>query len=319
MIARKAHFIWLGPVLPDLAWLAIRSAIANGGFDSVTLWTADPALAATGKVAALVARHGVTVVGFANCPELGKEGHVARRLDQLMALVRQPAAKADLWRLRVIWAVGGVYLDSDAIVLRDFGPLLVNAAFVGKEHVCLPASLYRSGTPLKWAKAVALLALRHSLTLRRGAGKRFGHVARLFDQSCNNAVFGAQANSACVMQLLQRAAALPDSQALQLYELGPRLWEAQTANQSSAACTVLPPQAFYPLGPEICADYVAVDRRGSLGVTPDAGAFAAHLYDSVLTRRLGHPITAQWLLAHQSDTLLGRMVQPWIAELVAIG
>jgi hypothetical protein len=41
------------------------------------------------------------------------------------------------------------------------------------------------------------------------------------------------------------------------------------------------------------------------------------LYDSVLARRVGRRIDVAWLQAHQGDTLLGRMVAPWVAELVA--
>jgi mannosyltransferase OCH1-like enzyme len=34
------------------------------------------------------------------------------------------AAKADIWRLAVVWRYGGVYVDSDVVALRPFREVL---------------------------------------------------------------------------------------------------------------------------------------------------------------------------------------------------
>lgn len=314
MIPPIAHFIWLGNKLPDLAWLAVRMAVANGGFARIEVWTDNELLAADRRVQALTARYPVSIRPLTDCSDLPDARALGPRLLNVVGSLKSPAAKADVWRLRIVWQFGGIYLDSDALVLRSFEQLRHHRTFVGLEHVCLPAALYATRNPLRWGRAAGLLVLRHSLTVGSGAAARFSKVAGLFDLACNNAVFGAEPHSATVTELLQRAAALPDLQAQALYELGPRLWEAATANQTSAACAVLPPEAFYPLGPEVCADYVAADAAGTLGQAPAGAPFAAHLYDSVLSRRLGHAITGNWLHAHRTTTLLGRMVDPFLDE-----
>ncbi|MBM4344031.1 MAG: hypothetical protein FJ100_11750 [Deltaproteobacteria bacterium] len=313
----RAHLVWLGPRLPDLGWLAARSALARGGFSQVQLWGDAVALQADAAVRSLAAP-GLVIRNLADLDEGSPQDGADARLRYLCATLPGAAARADVWRLRIVRAEGGVYLDCDAIVLRSFEPLLALPAFVGLEYVCLPAALYGSRNPLRWARAAGLLALRHAVTRGAGAGRRFAAVAGLFDLACNNAVFGAQPGSAFVRALCDAAAALPDRQAQTLYELGPRLFERATGNRSSATCDVLPPSAFYPLGPEVCADYVAADPQGRLGHTPHPDSYAAHLYDSVVRRRLGRQVDLRWLAGPGRATMLGRMVGPWLAELQAV-
>ncbi len=313
----RAHLVWLGPRLPDLGWLAARSALARGGFAEVLLWGDAAALRADSAVQSL-ADLGLVVRDLGELDSNPAQSATEARLRHLCSTLASPAARADVWRLRIVAAHGGVYLDCDAVVLRSFAPLLALPAFVGLEHVCLPAALYASRNPLRWGRAGALLALRHALTLRPGAGSRFARVAGLYDLACNNAVFGAQAGSPFAQALCEAAAALPDGQARTLYELGPRIFERVTGNRTTQLCNVLPPQAFYPLGPEVCADYVADDPSAHLGDVPHTEAYAAHLYDSVLRRRLGRPVDGAWLRGPGRTTLIGRMVAPWLDELARV-
>ncbi len=320
-IPAVAHIVWLSGRLSDVGWLAVRMALDRGGFERVQLWSHRGALDHDRRIAVLHADPRVELCAVEDLALSGLDAAthpgVLQRLIALTGQLQQPAARADVWRLLVLWAQGGVYLDADALCLRDLAPLRSHPAFCGLEHIALPAKLYRSRNPLRWARAGLLLGVRHALAQRKGAGQRFTAVARHFDLACNNAVLGAAPHAPFVAGLLQRIAAMPPQQALRLYELGPRLLEAATQNQTTPAVAVLPPTAFYPLPPEICADYVHPDPQGQLGDCPHPEAYVAHLYDSVLARRVGRRIDVAWLQAHQGDTLLGRMVAPWVAELVA--
>lgn len=316
-----AQFVWIGGRLSDLGWLAIQMALDVGGFSKVRLWSERGALQRDGRIAVLV---NTGKVEFCDREDLRRDDHangeldrltragVSARLDALERELTAPAAKADLWRLRILWAQGGVYLDADALCLRNLAPLRAARAFVGTERIALPAHLYRSKNPLRWAKAGGLLALRHALTLRAGAGRRFETVENWFDVACNNAVLGAMPRHPLLAQLLAAAAEMPPERARTLYELGPRLLEEATGNGDRHDLEVHPPLAFYPLPPEVCVDYVAADPAGLLGRTPHPDAWVAHLYDSVLARRLGKPVDLAWLRTHRDSTLLGRMVEPWL-------
>jgi len=127
-------------------------------------------------------------------------------------------------------------------------------------------------------------------------------------------VLGAEPGHPTIGQLLATAARLDLPKALTLYELGPRLLAQVTGNQPSAEFALHPPHAFYPLAPEVCAAYVRDDPQAKLGDVPHPLALVAHLYDSVLKRRVG-PIDARWLTGPGRRTLLGRMVQPWLDDL----
>lgn len=320
-IPAVAHLIWIGGSLSDLGWLAIQMALDVGGFRRVKLWSRRGQLTRDARIEALLA---TGRVDLCDCECLGEVGPVNTELDgatrpgvaqRLCALERQlelPAAKADLWRLLILWEHGGVYLDTDALCLQDLSPLRRARAFVGTERIALPAKLYRSHNPLRWARAGVLVAARHALSLRLGAARRFEAVEDWYDVACNNAVMAAAPRHPLLAHLLLRVAEMPQAQALRLYELGPRLLEENLGDAEHHGIEVHPPHAFYPLPPEICVDYVRPDPQGTLGRSPHPDAWVAHLYDSVLARRLGQPIDLAWLRAHRDDTLLGRMVARWL-------
>ncbi len=316
------HVIWLGGTLPDLAWLTVKMALDVGQLPQVVLWSLPGQLRQDGKVQALLAT-GKVCLGDLSDPGDDQldaatlPGTRARllRLDQALQL---PAARADLARLRVLWAQGGLYLDADALTLANLDSLRIHPGFCGLERVALPADLYQSKNPLRWAKAGALLAARHAVAQTAGAGERFAKLEQHFALACNNAVLGARPRHPFVAELLRRIAAMDDRQAQRLYELGPRLLEAATGNVTQADWQVLPPEVCYPLAPEVCADYIHDDPQQKLGNTPHPRAVVAHLYDSVLARRVGKRPDRAWLTAHRHTTLLGRMTAPWLEELARL-
>lgn len=324
-ISSLGHVIWLAGPLPDLAWLVVRMAVDIGRLERVKLWSVGGKLHQDQRIAALLATGNVELCDLESLTDAGLDAATApgtcKRLRWLDEQLEQPAARADLARLRVLWQDGGIYLDADALCLQDLQPLRSLDGFCGLERIALPAALYKSRNPLRWARAGALLALRHVLSQRIGAGARFAQFAELFDLACNNAILGAMPHHPFVAKLLHDIARMPLPHARTLYELGPRLLEIATDNQSLPAqpgrpgWEVLPPHFCYPLAPVVCADYVFYDPEARLGATPHPQAVVAHLYDSVLARRIGQRLDLAWLQAHRDRTLLGRMVRPWLDEL----
>ena len=316
------RFVWLGAALPDLGWLALRRALDRAGADAVWLHTTDPALAHDAAVRDLIDR-GVQLDVFAPGDLLttGLGSATDAALVRLWARLQRPAARADVARLGLLWRHGGIYLDTDLIAVRALRPLCAPGrppGFAGLEQVCLPAAVVHGMDPVRWARAGALLAVRDVLS-RLAAGPRlYAQVARHYDLACNNAVLAAAAEHPLLGELLDRAARMPLARALHLYELGPRLLEAATSNTSRPDFDLLAPAAFYPLPPEICAAYVQDDRREPLAADLEPGTYGAHLYDSVLVRRLGRPIDLTWLRAHGTRSWLGRVAAPYLPALTAL-
>lgn len=312
-----AHFVWSGSRLPDLAWLAMRAALDRGGLDVVRLHHTDAPLAADPLVRDLCSRSGfeLAFIHPSQVFHLNLDVAVERRLERLMPSLPGPAARADVLRLCILWAEGGIYLDTDAIVLRCLQPLCGKKAFVGLERVCLPAAVVHSRSALRWARAGLLLGAREICTRLPRPDRAFALIERHYDLACNNAVLGAPPRNAGLELLLRAAAALPQARAVQLYELGPRLLESVTGNHSSATFEVHEPRAFYPLGPEVCTAYVQDDPRADLDNILDSSTFAVHLYDSVLARRVGGSLDAAWFARTGGTTMLGRLCAPWLLEL----
>ena len=130
-------------------------------------------------------------------------------------------------------------------------------------------------------------------------------------------MLGFSPRSPVLLRLLERVAALPMRQALELYELGPRLLEAESHNQSIPGLTLLPPAAFYPLAPEICGALLRPRPAGQT-LLPEPQSLLVHLYDSVLARQLGRPLDAAWLLGPGRRSWLGEWVEPWLPELAQL-
>ncbi len=315
-IPRVIHLIWLGPRLPALAWLAIQTLLARAQAEQVVLHGDAQALHDDPLVANLL-RNPQFALDL-SAPDLSAlPVGLSTKLDELMIRLQSPAAQADLLRLQILWQSGGVYVDTDVIALQSFAPLWPLEGVAGLEHVCLPAAVVHSRSPLKWARAGALMGLREVIRRSPRAAGHFRAVEQLFDEACNNAVLGFAPRSPVVLRLLERIAGMPMSQALQLYELGPRLLEAETHNQSIPGLTLLPPAVFFPLAPEICGA-VLRPRPSGQPVQPQPQSLLVHLYDSVLARQLGQTINAQWLLGPGRNSWLAVWVEPWLPELAQL-
>lgn len=317
-IPNRCFFVWTGKRIPAFAWLAMRAALTRGGFDQVALHAEPELLRDDPLVANLLTQPGFVLRDHRDSGLLDLDAGVAKRIATLESAVDRPASKANLMRLRVLWAEGGVYLDTDCIALQSHQPLLPLGGFVGRERVALPSRVVHSKNPLVWAKAGVLLGLRDLASRSPDPQRLFGVVEPLYDLACNNAALGFFSHHSFVAACLQTAAALPDAVALARFELGPRLLDRVANSEAGKHTALLPPHAFYPLAPEICAAYVRPDPRGQLGDWPDPRTYAAHLYDSVLIRRLGQPLDARWFAANRGQTLLGRMVEPWLDELAEL-
>lgn len=55
--------------------------------------------------------------------------------------LRHYAHQADVWRMRTLLEEGGIYLDADVLVVRDFAPLLDSAMVLGLQHDALGEGL----------------------------------------------------------------------------------------------------------------------------------------------------------------------------------
>lgn len=252
---RRYHFVWIGRRFPYYCRLAIESVVCAEPAAQVTLHVLPP-FPVSSDFTAIRNLPGAEVVRidvddlFAEAP--GGAVPYRRLLARIPA--RSAAATSNLVRYAILHRHGGVYLDTDVIVLRPLPDPLAVGAYVGAERVwrhnerrvaegVAPSMLPGvAGWGLAWAT-------------RRADSKLTGGRARLADRSraldgfwmttkANNAVIGAPPRSPFLATLLERAL---DTDPAVRYALGPTL--VDRVARSAGGVTVLPSSRFYPVPP----------------------------------------------------------------------
>lgn len=283
VIPRRVIFVWYGRDLPVMVRVAIRSAVEvlkpsetlllHEGLDADA-----PGLVSLRRRPGFVMRQAGTD-WFAGLPA-GKD--IAR----LHGHVSSPAAKSNILRLAALWKLGGLYLDTDTVAVRDLGELWDRNGVCGLEPVALPPDLYRSRNPFRWAGAGVKLAVREILARAPGGVKAFRSIRGWYRSCVNNAVIGSCPRNPLLGRAFELIARMSESERLRKYRLGPHLLQALTEDGSSEDMTVLPEPFFYPLGPVISAHWFRRNSARDLAEMLPAETRIVHWYRSV-GRRMG--------------------------------
>jgi len=316
-----AHFVWLGPRIKALGYLAVRMALDRGGFERVVLHHDDPTLAADPAVQDLVGRQRFTLrlvdpaALIAEAPERLNPA-AAERLLHLDRTLANRVIRSDIHRLLHLWHTGGVYLDTDMLVLQPFGPLLGEEGFAGRDEIAVPVEVVHSRNPLRHLRAKVLVEVRKQLGLRaRHPLRAYRRVAGLYVEAVDNALLAARPGHPFIGEALERIARMPQAEVERLVGIGPHLLQRMTGNRSVPGFTLHPPERFYPLPPEICLLLVRDDPEGRFDGVFGGGTYAVHAYDSVLAKRLRQQPDEAFLRARRGRTLLTRLTEPYLDDL----
>lgn len=321
-----AHFVWFGRTFPWLNWLALRSAADRGGYERVILHHADD-LRGAPHFRALAREPRVECVPL-NFPGLLEAGEAAAPgIAALGGRIGEAAAtRSDLARLLLLWLHGGVYLDVDTVTLAPLDDLRVRGGFFcGAERLVWPGAVRASRSPLTLGGALLRSVTRDLLRRHPGGWRHFRRIERWFPAAANNAVLGAVPGHPFVAQLLARAAELP-AQALarSRYALGPDLLQEALHAGVAADVRVLPPEVFFPLGPEISEHWFRLRAPGTCPRVEDVlhpATRIVHWYGSVRAREMVRVFDADYVRAHRDRQLLAALAAPWVeaARSVPVG
>ena len=306
-----AHFVWLGPDLPWVYRLAIRSAAARGGFERVVLHH-EPALRDGDAWVELAQVDGVELRTLD--PEAILSS--APRGDELAAIYPQldhAAARANVLRAAILHAEGGVYLDTDTVTIRSLEPLMAEAgAFCGEEHVVYPASVRRSRNPLVRVPALLRSVARDALREAPGGWRAFRHVERFYPTAVNNAVLASAPGHAFIRTLLEAMTDVPPDRRLRRFSLGTHLLQQTVAEYRGPGLRVHPPPVFYPLGPEISSHWFRTVDEPRLDDVLHPTTHVVHWYASVRTRDIVPRIDPAYVRARARHELFSALALPFL-------
>jgi Glycosyltransferase sugar-binding region containing DXD motif len=310
-IPRTAHFIWFGRELLWVHLLAMRSAAVRGGFGQVILHHADelrdsPWWGEVEAIPGFEARRLEPEALLESCPRGGELIDVFRALNQ-------PAGKANVVRAAVLFAEGGVFLDSDTVTVAPFQSLLVpGGAFCGQERITKPLSV----------KVDRALSNRISLFLRRyvraalrelpGGWRGFRRIERWYPAAVNNAVLGCEPGHRLMGNLLEGMVLLPRERRTERYALGTHLLQRTVAAYRDNDLRILPPPVFYPLGPEISIHWFRESHGAPLDEVLQPDTILVHWYASVRTRGIVPAINPDYVRAHAGTQLFSALALPFL-------
>lgn len=335
MIPNRLIFIWFGQAFPYGNLLALRSARRWFKPDEILLIVDDPdaVLAKLEDCATWpeLQIHRADVSWFEGLP------HIADLAAELFGKGLSPATKANLIRLAALYKLGGVYLDFDTITLgstegdvagyssRDPRALLSRSGFCGAEPLALPASLFASKNPLRWATAGARLGARQLCANLPGGWKLFRSFEGIYPAAPNNAVLGAEAGHPFLVTCFRLMAELSPTERVKRFRLGTHLlqravqryrpeqpgrkdWTGHVGPAEHHPFDVLPPPHFYPLGPEVSAHWFKPGTASRLDDMLRPDTTIVHWYNSVESRLGGGALTRGWVETH-GDTAFAELVR----------
>lgn len=304
MIPKVAHFIWLGPSLAWVHRLALLSAARRGGFERVVLHH-DGALGGERAPEELVAEPGVELSALDALGLMESAG--GGPLVECYRALEAPAARANLLRMALLARDGGVYLDTDTVTLASFGALAADAGvFCGEERLVFPAGESSALSRLR-PSALARMAARDVLRRLPNGYRGFRQVAHLYPKAVNNAVLGAEAGHPLVAELLARARRMPASRRSVRYALGTHLLQQVVADYAGKDLRVLPPEVFFPFGPEISEHWFRERGGIELGDALAPETLLVHWYASVRTKRHVERIDETFVRTHADRQLFSAL------------
>ena len=248
----RLHFVWTGARFPYHCRLAVESALVSMPSAHVYVHLIGP-LPEGPHLRAIAAHDGVVLRQIRTEEAFEHAPFGAAPYRTMLDRLPGPAALSNLVRLAVLHDFGGVYLDTDVLVLRGLHDPRRHGAYVGQEWVWCSNRARIEGTWTLRERAAAIpWAVHHGLVHLDAAfaGGRAG-VADRIDPTrfhrlqANNAVIGAPPGAAAIEAAL--AAAL-EVDPTKRFALGPSLLD-DVARAVPRSIHLLPPSRFYAVPP----------------------------------------------------------------------
>jgi hypothetical protein len=267
-VPNQSCFVWDDNFFPYAAYLSIKSAARNGGFDRIYLLkTPDldgvptyerlrqevPAL----EPVNIDLRGWLEEAGLSYADELvTAHGFLKER--------RYHSAVSDLLRALWLYLRGGVYLDTDTLTIKPFTSLLGQAGFLAQEHILVSSRVFKRNSRWRYVRTAPLTMFR-SLCSRISIGVSLFRVLEgLYVKAEHNAVMGFAPGHPFVHALLGRIAEKYPQRPTRYPLLGPDAIQDLTEEKTYPDLRIYPPAYFSPLGPTMTYQYFHLRSRNAI-------------------------------------------------------
>ncbi|HKO89985.1 MAG TPA: glycosyltransferase, partial [Polyangiaceae bacterium] len=183
------------------------------------------------------------------------------RLKQIWHSVESHVTRSNLARAILLYRHGGIYLDTDVLVVRDFDLLRRHHAFLGTERVVWPAWACRGWSAQRLFKSPLLDLLRKLSATQRDGEWLIRKTANWYPTAVNGAVLGARPEHPFLAELLRKTCQVPEAKWPLKHRLGTHVLQDTVAAYQGSDLEILTPDAFYPLGPEVSRQYFRPQRN----------------------------------------------------------
>ncbi len=315
MVPNTAHLIWIGPRLPFIHALSIRSAALRGGFDRVVLHHTEELERAPwwDDVFGLPGVELRRVDPRSFFEDLGRVGTaLATAYERLPVL----ANRADLLRVGVLYREGGVYLDTDVVVLRPLTSLLDAGMFLGANRSVYAWDAAADRSIARFVGRKTRSFVRRVLSLVPDGHRVFRHVEHLYPANPNTAIWGSRPAHPFVARTIEELARLlkeVDIERRQEYNfVGPFLVQRLLIESPPDDLVVHPPAVFYPLGPVIARHWLKPSSARPLEHVIDERTVLVHWFASGAQRDLQNSTTPASIRANADRQIFSRLALPFV-------
>ncbi|MEO1339425.1 MAG: glycosyltransferase, partial [Myxococcota bacterium] len=217
-IPSAAHFVWIGHQLPFVYGLAIRTAALRSGLQRVVLHHTDD-IEQPSWWDDVFGLPSVELKRIDPDQLLGDLGADYAPLVPGYHALNYRANQADLLRTAILMTEGGIYLDTDVVVVASLAPLLDVPMFLGTNRTVWNYRNVDTKNPLRKTWLQMKSALRRPIAGLSNGHRLYRRLSRLYPVNVNIAVWGSapghplleQTLSTMARALVDRGMAVPSA------------------------------------------------------------------------------------------------------------
>jgi len=235
-------------------------------------------------------------------------------LKEIYQTIESHITRSNIARAAALYFEGGVYLDIDTLVIRDFAPLLKYPGFLGTEHVLWPYTAIKRYDLYRFLWGPALGWLRKFSGLMPGGIYLYYLTNRLYSTAVNGAIMGFEKGHPFLAKLLTHSTEVPRSEWQLKHRLGTHALQQVVSEYKRNDLKIFDTSHFYPLGPVVSRQYFRpqYNLKKTMARIIRPSTYAIHWYASVSELMRINPDDLRCMT---SKTVFGYLCSPFLKNI----